>query len=340
MRFSEDSMNHNRSEREHRTRRGFLKAMAGAAVWPLIWTGHGAIAQQPVRPLAPGVLTVIPPEPKTEETLLGPLALQNVTRMNWDPAYWPKTQTLGDKVSRVTLRHNVWNLEFAFKPLRMLYVDVPQPTGKMHRKLIWYMVFRVRNLGKHLNPVPIEDEFGHKIYGTEKVDEVLNFGAAQPTGKIRFFPHFVLESREQGKAYLDRVVPAAKRSIELREMRGAKLFNTVEISRIDIPVGTAAAEKAVWGVVTWENIDPRTDYFSIFVQGLTNAFRLDRTPDGRVVHQLKTLQLNFWRPGDAVLEHEKEIRYGIPSVSNPAEQADILAKYGLQVRVDHLWVYR
>jgi hypothetical protein len=305
---------------------------------PLARASHQAYAQQPVRPLAPGVLTVIPPEPKADETLLGPLALPNVTRMNWDPNYWPRTQTLSEMASKVNLRHNIWNVEFAFKPLRMLYVDVPQPTGKMHRKLIWYMVFRVRNLGQHLTPLPKKDEVG--IYETVEVDEVLNFGAAQPTGTIRFFPHFVLESREQGKAYLDRVVPAAIPWIELREMRGAKLLNTVEISRVAIPVSTAAAEKAVWGVVTWEAIDPRTDYFSIYVQGLTNAFRLNRTPDGRAVHQLKTLQLNFWRPGDAVLEHEKEIRYGIPSVSNPAEQATILEKYGLRVRVDHLWVYR
>jgi len=257
----------------------------------------------------------------------------------WDPTYWPKTQTLSSKTSKIVLRHNVWNLEFAFKPLRMLFVDVPQPTGKMHRKLIWYMVFRVRNLGKHLAPVPIEDDFGHKIYGTTKVDEVLNFGAAQPTGTIRFFPHFVLESREQGKSYLDRVIPAAIPWIQLREMRGGKLLNTVEISRVGIPVSNEVSGKGTWGVVTWEGVDPRTDYFSVFVQGLTNAFRLEAA-GGRSAHRMKTLQLNFWRPGDAVLEHEKEIRYGIPSVTDPLEQQSILDKYGIRVRVDHLWVYR
>ena len=59
-----------------------------------------------------------------------------------------------------------------------------------------------------------------------------------------------------------------------------------------------------------------------------------------MVHQLKTLQLNFWRPGDVVYEHEEEIRYGVPAVSDPAEQAKILTKYGITERVDHLWVYR
>jgi len=318
-----------------------------AMMWPLIQTAHQAAAQQPRRPLAPGVLTVIPPEPKADETLQGPLPLRNVTRLNWDPNYSPKTQTLGDKASKVVLRRNIWNLEFAFKPVRMLYVDIPHPpTLKMHRKLIWYMVFRVKNTGQHLRPNPVKDQFEHVIYDEPvKVDEVLNYGAARPTGTIRFFPHFILESREQGKAYLDRVVPVAIPWIQLREMRGGKLLNTVEISKIDIPVSTPGAEKTLWGVVTWEDIEPRTDYFSIYVQGLTNAFRLVGTPEGRVAHQLKTLQLNFWRPGDTMLEHEKEIRYGVPSLSDPAEQASVLSKYGpvedpMRVRVDHRWVYR
>ncbi len=55
---------------------------------------------------------------------------------------------------------------------------------------------------------------------------------------------------------------------------------------------------------------------------------------------MKTLQMNFWRPGDAVFEHEKEVRYGVPARSDPAEQARILSQFGLQQRLDYLWVYR
>ena len=36
--------------------------------------------------------------------------------------------------------------------MRMVYVDIPQPNGKMQRKLVWYMVYRVRNLGGHIKP--------------------------------------------------------------------------------------------------------------------------------------------------------------------------------------------
>jgi hypothetical protein len=92
-------------------------------------------------------------------------------------------------------------------------------------------------------------------------------------------------------------------------------------------------------VVTWEDIDPRTDFLAIYIQGLTNAFRLVETPQG-ITHVSKTLQLNFWRPGDTVDEHEKEIRFGTPVFSDPAEQARILQIYGLTERLDYLWVYR
>jgi len=281
-------------------------------------------------------VTVIPSEPETAETMAGPIGLTNVTRLDWKPSFSPETATLRQKASTVVLRHNVWNLEFAFKPVRMIYADIPQPNGKMHRKLIWYMVFRVKNKGQHLRPNPVKDQFNHITYDTPvKVNEVLNFGAAQPTGTIRFFPHFVLESLEQRKQYLDRVMPVAIPLIQLREMRGGKLYNTVEITKVGIPVSTEIEDRSVWGVVTWEDIDPRVDYFSVYVQGLTNAFRLE---GGR--HLQKTLKLNFWRPGDVVYEHEKEIRYGVPSVSDSIEQAKILAKYGLEERVDHLWLYR
>ena len=82
---------------------------------------------------------------------------------------------------------------------------------------------------------------------------------------------------------------------------------------------------------TWDDIDPSMDRFSIFVRGLSNAYQwADQSaaakPDdpAGASHKLalKTLQLNFWRPGDAVYEHEAEIRYGIPG------------------DVDYRWLYR
>lgn len=54
----------------------------------------------------------------------------------------------------------------------------------------------------------------------------------------------------------------------------------------------------------------------------------------------KTLQLNFWRPGDTVDQHEEEVHFGARLDPDPAEQLRILKEYGIQKPVDHVWVYR
>ena len=60
---------------------------------------------------------------------------------------------------------------------------------------------------------------------------------------------------------------------------------------------------------------------------------------GRVFYR-KKLRLNYWRPGDPESEHEREIRFGVPIDPDPATQQRILDKYGLEERLDYLWVYR
>ena len=98
--------------------------------------------------------------------------------LDWDPEFTAKSRTVFERAKLATLRREVWNLEFAFKPVRMIWVDIPQPSGKMQRKLIWYMVYRVKNDGYDLNPISNEDSWGFKTYETEDI----NF----PTRRIRF----------------------------------------------------------------------------------------------------------------------------------------------------------
>lgn len=89
--------------------------------------------------------------------------------------------------------------------------------------------------------------------------------------------------------------------------------------------------ETVWGVVTWGGINPEIDRFSIYVQGLTNAYLWEDTPGayktgskigiGRTLVR-KTLKLSFWRPGDERDRDERGIRYGVPE------------------EVDYEWAYR
>jgi hypothetical protein len=99
--------------------------------------------------------------------------------------------------------------------------------------------------------------------------------------------------------------------------------------------------RGAWGVAMWEDVDPELDFFSVYVSGVTNAYKWTDPPGaykagdglgkGRKFAR-KQLQLNFWRPGDAVNPTEREIRYGVA----PGEGAIYEAGEG----VAYQWVYR
>jgi hypothetical protein len=340
-----------------------------------------ADAQQTRRQFAPGVLTTIPPAPQAEEMFSGPVPLVElpiaIKDLQYEPKLAAKSSTVFERAQSALLRRTIWNLEFSFKPMRMIYVDVPQASGRMQRQLVWYMVYRVRNLGSHLKPkglvtqdvaaaetesrdpneevieliepgVPPPKELYEKF--KDFTDEVEVFG--HKTDKLRFFPHFVLRSTEYGKEYLDRVIPAAIGPIKAREFPGRPeqaLYTSLNISEAPIAKSDDKTDNSVWGVATWTDIDPKIDYFVVYVQGLTNAYKFVDPPGaykvgdppGKGRHLTKkSLQLNFWRPGDTVDQHEEELQFGCRLDPDPIEQQKILAEYGIDKPVDHVWVYR
>jgi len=231
-----------------------------------------------------------------------------------------------DWAKNTTFRRDVWNLKFEYKPLRMVWVDAPQPSGRLQRKAVYYLVYSVTNVPVAdqksdpprygwMHPVQDdEDPYQHKIEYQDR--------------PIRFVPEFLLESPEFHKAYSDRINPAALAAIRQREdrlppawsskdrtTRREPLHSAVEMAT-EIPVGQSR-----WGVAMWEEIDPRIDRFVIYVQGLTNAYQWKNLPEKyrpgaeRSTYRkifLKTLKLNFWRPGDEFYPEESEIRRGHP----------------------------
>lgn len=328
------------------------------------------------------VLEVIQPAPLDGETFTDPLELHEIRKglegIDYEPNFEPKSQTVFERAKDVTLRRTIWALEFSFKPVRMIMVDVPQPEGRMKRKLVWYMLYRVRNLGGHLEPMPEPaqseeirtqlvanelDDAGkelaqkdvekYKVFDTKPVDELSPSAFPQ----IIFFPTITLEAHDLKdgdgnpliKEYLDRVVPAALPVIARRERVGKPIHDAVTISRQKIEVTTPDKDNSVWGVAMWEGVDPRIDFFTVYVQGLTNAYRFADKPDdyqpgdkpgkGRTFTR-KTLVLHFWRPGDTIAENEGEVEYGMPIEKEPAAQQEVNAMYGQKDRLDYRWIYR
>ena len=251
----------------------------------------------PYRKLVPGVFQNI-----VEQTPLGidTVTTHNVTELI---AIDPKFTWAED----VPFHRDVWMLEFKFKPMRMIWVDVPGTEGRMQRKLIWYLLYTVTNPGKLLHQVEGED----KTFHLELVDR-----------PIRFIPVFTLEVHNRlqdeaagsAKVYDEKYVPVALGAIRGREDPHRQFRSSVEMARQEIAVGDT-----VWGIATWEDIDPRNVWFSVYVDGLTNAYRWKDDPakyatDGRGYRSMfrKVLKLNFWRPGDEFSQKETQIRYGVP----------------------------
>lgn len=262
-------------------------------------------AEGPFRKLAPGILRKVEPAVQVEETSSVHDHLGLVVE---HPDYaWAKN---------VRFPHRVWCLEFQYKPVRTLSVDLPQKNGAMQPKLIWYLVYSVTNTGRTLVPQ-------HEADGAFRVTT-----EAEP---VRFVPEFFLLDRETNKVYPEKIIPLAVAQIRLREDPNRTFYNTAEMMR-EIPVG-----QTVWGIATWEDVDPRVDMFSIYIKGVTNAFKWENTPEkyqkgdpssGRKIW-VKTLKLNFWRPTDEFNETENFCRTGIPP----------LLERGQPAQPEHEWVY-
>jgi hypothetical protein len=297
---------------------------------------YAQAARPTERQLAPGVLTTIPPNLDPDDTVSthDVMEIRANPALNWNPEFLATSDTLVGMSSAVKFRREIYCLEFSFKPMRMIEVDVPKASGGTERKLVWYLMYCVRNTGNTLKPV----EGADGVYSTEP----------GKGGPVKFVPQFVLESQDRladgkpvGKAYLDRVIPAAVEAISRRETPGKMLLNTVEMAEQPIPVSDGRINKGVWGVATWTDIDPRIDFFAVFVGGLTNAYQWTDNPAAykpgdppgrgrRFKH--KVLQLNFWRPGDELQPNEREIRYGVP-----LHNANL---YDVGDGVAYRWVYR
>ena len=296
-------------------------------------------------PLAARLLTITAPEPEEAELFTGPTPLTeipvSIENLEYTPNFESKSQTVFEMAKKVILRRPIWNLEFAFKPLRMVVVEVPTKSGRLEERRVWYLVYRVTNRG---------DQWAPKAQQTAGVT---TFTREVNPVEISFFPKFVLRSHEQDKEYVDQVIPSAIPLIEAREKIRARtkkpISDSISISGSKIKPIKKDEEGGVWGVAMWDNVDPRSDFLSVYVEGLTNAFRFAETPGafkrgsrpgtGRT-YQYKNLQLNFWRAGDTIDENEKEIFFGIPIDKDEAEQAKILSKFNLKERLDYLWVYR
>jgi hypothetical protein len=186
-----------------------------------------------------------------------------------------------DREDLNTAEGKIWALDFRFKDPRLITVDVP---GR-GRKVCWYLWYQVINRSKEART---------------------------------FIPDFELVTLDKNTVHRDQILPKVQEAIrEVEDPTDAlKIKNSVTIAAEPIPPSKQdATPRAITGVAIWDDVDPDTTRFSIFVSGLSNGWSVTDPipPDTKPVVRRKTLQLNFKRLGDRFATASNEIQFVEPA---------------------------
>ncbi len=201
----------------------------------------------------------------------------------------------------------LWVMEPEYKPIRLIRAEVTDPvSGKRQQELIWYMVYRAvrRDYTQYFADTTREELIRNL---RDPALEPVNVTDASRPSVVA--PHFTLVTNDSGdqKIYPDVVLPEVQQLIARRE--GLDLMNSLQAIQ---PVPELAQnpddQPVLVGVAMWRNVDPRTDFVSVYMTGFSNGYRLGKATDGSKVVERKTIVQSFWRPGDEFDQDEREFR--------------------------------
>lgn len=180
---------------------------------------------------------------------------------------------------------NLWVFEVQFKSLRMIQVATTNPkTGKQELKPFHYLVYRA-----------INRELPRRKDETDS-RPINQFDA--PPGEELFAPAFMLTTNDNStsKAYKDVIAPEVQAAIAKREK--LKLLSTVEATK-PVPEATPETDvnaKGYDGVAIFRDVDPDADYYTIYMSGFSNGYKLVKGPvnydDLRTLVAEKKLRIN------------------------------------------------
>jgi hypothetical protein len=166
-------------------------------------------------------------------------------------------------------RPGIWTMSFKYKPVRIVTVDVP---GKGKQE-VWYMPFEIYN--RNENPQVI-------------------------------VPVFELVTKDKNTVHKDEPQPELFKAIAAIEdpEKASNLKSTITISKEKIPVTKRDSfPRVVAGLAVWTDVPARaadTNRFSVYVSGLSDGLIAEPLQDGGKLIKTKTLQLDFFKPTDAV----------------------------------------
>lgn len=224
----------------------------------------------------------------------------------------------GEEIQR---QPDLWVFEIQFKPMRMIYADITDPqTGQVSRDQIWYLCYRTIN---------------RKLTARQDNSNTTPVNVLDPlAGPSQFLPEFSLMTHEEpgseipSATELDVILPEATAVINNAERRRTNeppFQNTVEVVQpLPDPVDSDVADPVwIYGVATWRNIDPDTDFFSIVMRGFSNGYELREGPDGSLIVWRKSIRQKFTRRGDRFDPDQIEFEFdGQPQWVYLPDQAD------------------
>ena len=201
-------------------------------------------------------------------------------------------------------QRDMWMMEVQLKPVRMVWSDEVDPrTGEVTREEVWYLPWRAINrpLSSHV------------------VDDAEPVNALDPLpGPTQFIPQFTLVTYDNpdneipNQVLTDEILPGALINIRQIEQRfGIPYKDSVSTVR-DLPELTPAdAESQNWiyGVATWRNIDPDTDFFKVVCHGFSNGYVIRAADGGGSQVWRKVIVQRFARPGDRFDPNLKEFQF-------------------------------
>lgn len=306
-----------------------VKLILGLVLASQLFCGDPVFGQKQLDPRA---IIKIPVNLNPRDSFSLPQKLPGLEAPQYDPVFLSAKETLGWMGKGVVFYRDIYEFEFSFVGgLRQAVVEVPDlATGTTSNSNVWYLIFRIRDRGNTItyDKVRKNPEFEHLL--TE-----VRYDRPIPAERKIFQPRFYLkgsvyDAGQEGYyrvEYADQVSPMVLRQIQRLHDPGLNLLDTYQLSQTPIPLAPTDADGGVWGVAIFKNVDPRIDFVSLQVEGLTNAFRIKSEPGSPNIR--KVLQLNFWRPGGIVNEDQDPVDYGIPLVDDPQEQIRIAERYQL-----------
>jgi hypothetical protein len=192
-------------------------------------------------------------------------------------------------------QQDLWALEVAIKPMRMVYVPVTNPrTGAKSSEMIWYLVYKivnrpvVRPAAADTEPVNVEDAPPPRIFSPRAT--------------------LVYQDRDLHGAVADSIVPEALAAIIARERLDLKTPVQITGPLPKVTPADAKRDNAEYGVFMFRGVDPRTTAFSVYLSGFSNAYKMGKAESGTSPILRRTIMIPYRRPADEYDQFEKEIR--------------------------------